>query len=129
MELLRTLLFVPANRPNMLEKALTLEADAYLPDLEDAVPIAEKPAARAALGSGGWLACLAASGRPVFVRVNAAFTGETPRDLEAIVGPHLSGIVLPKAEPDAVAQADQWLAAPEQQAGPTLRPAAPPPPD
>ena len=39
---LRSLLFVPGNQPRMLEKALGLAPDAYVPDLEDSVPLEEK---------------------------------------------------------------------------------------
>jgi len=39
---LRTLLFVPGNKPKMLEKARTAGADAVILDLEDGVPVGEK---------------------------------------------------------------------------------------
>ena len=42
MPVLRSLLFVPGNRPNMLEKALSCAPDAFVPDLEDSVPVVEK---------------------------------------------------------------------------------------
>jgi len=44
---LRTFLFAPANHARRVEKAFTLGADAVILDLEDAVAVAEKPAARA----------------------------------------------------------------------------------
>jgi citrate lyase subunit beta/citryl-CoA lyase len=47
--LLRSLLFAPGNHPRRVEKALTLDADAVVLDLEDACPVAEKVAARAAV--------------------------------------------------------------------------------
>lgn len=47
---LRSLLFVPGDRPERMEKALTLGADALILDLEDSVALAGKAAARA-LGS------------------------------------------------------------------------------
>ena len=43
----RSMLYVPASRWNMIEKAAASEADAICIDLEDAVADAEKPAARA----------------------------------------------------------------------------------
>src|SRR5689334_20737434 len=43
----RTMLYVPASRPNMIEKAAASEADAVCIDLEDAVAVDEKPASRA----------------------------------------------------------------------------------
>ncbi len=96
MELLRTLLFVPGNRPKMVEKAKGVDADALIFDLEDAVPPAEKPTARRmvreAIDSGGY------SRYKLFVRVNALTTNLLPEDLDAIVCPNLYGIVLPKTE-------------------------------
>ncbi|HWD59038.1 MAG TPA: aldolase/citrate lyase family protein, partial [Stellaceae bacterium] len=46
---LRSFLFAPGNHPRRVEKALTLDADAVILDLEDAVAIAEKPATRGAV--------------------------------------------------------------------------------
>ena len=43
----RSMLYVPASRPNMIEKAAASDADAVCIDLEDAVAVDEKPAGRA----------------------------------------------------------------------------------
>ena len=90
---LRSLLFVPGDRPDRMEKALSSGADALILDLEDSVLPPNKPAARQAVA--GFLA------RPrevrVFVRVNA-LGAETDADLAAIVPHGPDGIVLPKAE-------------------------------
>ena len=43
----RSMLYVPASRPNMFEKAAASDADAVCIDLEDAVAVDEKPASRA----------------------------------------------------------------------------------
>jgi len=43
----RTMLYVPASQPNMIEKAAASDADAVCIDLEDAVAVDEKPASRA----------------------------------------------------------------------------------
>ena len=72
MTILRSLLFVPGNKSNMLEKALALAPDALVPDMEDSVPVAEKANARATIRS--WLPRLAATGIPVIPRVNALDT-------------------------------------------------------
>ena len=45
----RSLLTVPGNRADMLAKALTYGADALVLDLEDSVPVAEKPTSGARL--------------------------------------------------------------------------------
>jgi len=47
--LLRSFLFAPGNHPRRVEKALTLDADAVILDLEDAVATAEKVATRDAI--------------------------------------------------------------------------------
>ena len=47
MKILRSMLFVPGNNARRVEKALGLDADAVILDLEDAVAAAEKSAARA----------------------------------------------------------------------------------
>ena len=47
MPLARSFLYVPANREKFLEKAIGLPSDAFIFDLEDSVPPAEKANARA----------------------------------------------------------------------------------
>lgn len=94
--LLRSLLFVPGNRQNMLDKARPLPTDVLTLDLEDAVPVTEKAAARNLVRAS--IASMARPGRSTFVRVNSLGTGLTQADLEAVVAPGLDGISLPKVE-------------------------------
>lgn len=94
MELIRTLLFIPGNRPNMLQKGSALPADALVPDLEDSVPPSEKANARAILAE--YLPKLA--GNRVFVRVNGMQTGWTWDDLKAVVCKEMEGISIGKME-------------------------------
>jgi citrate lyase subunit beta/citryl-CoA lyase len=91
---LRSLLFVPGNRPDMLEKALGLSPDALVPDLEDSVPPAEKSNARDIVAS--FLPRLARSGVAVMPRVNPASTGLLEDDLKALVGHDIFGITVGK---------------------------------
>ncbi|MDP3046448.1 MAG: CoA ester lyase [Chloroflexota bacterium] len=95
--MLRTVLFVPGNRPGMLQKIVTLAADAFILDLEDSVPLSEKEAARRmvreAIGRHG-----AADRGALCVRVNALPSGLTNGDLDAVVAPGLEGVWYPKAE-------------------------------
>ncbi|MCC5825068.1 CoA ester lyase [Alkalimonas sp.] len=73
MGLIRSLLFVPGNRPDRFHKALASEADLICIDLEDAVPLAEKDVAFAAVQS--FLAELEPSQRNrVAVRMNPLST-------------------------------------------------------
>ena len=94
--LLRSLLFVPGNQTRMLEKALGLTPDAYVPDLEDSVPIEEKTNARDVTAS--WLANLADAGPVVIPRINSLDTGLLEDDLAAVVGPHIFGVSVGKIQ-------------------------------
>lgn len=90
----RSYLFVPADRPERIAKALASGADAVIVDLEDAVAPAAKPAARVALAA--WLA--AHPQAAVLVRVNAAGTPWHAADLQACSAAAVGAIVVPKAE-------------------------------
>ncbi|UVO50532.1 CoA ester lyase [Sphingomonas sp. SUN019] len=94
---LRSLLFVPGDRPERMEKALAMGADALILDLEDAVAPSKKPEARGAVR-----AFLSAK-RDValFVRVNPIDSDEAAADIDALTGAGFDGIVLPKAEGQA----------------------------
>lgn len=96
MELLRSLIFVPGNRANMLERALGFEADIIMVDLEDSVPPAEKVAARAIAAE--WVPRLRKAGQRVMVRANALDTGLTRDELSAVISPDLYGVSVGKTE-------------------------------
>jgi len=104
---LRSFLFAPGNHPRRVEKALTLDADAVILDLEDAVAVKEKPAARLAVAAAlprprrGWL----------YVRVNAADTEFCYADFVATLRPGLDGVILPKVESPAALATIEWLLA------------------
>ena len=73
MALIRSLLFVPGNRPDRFHKALASEADLICIDLEDAVPLAEKDTAFSAVQS--FLSTLEPAQRNrVVVRINPLST-------------------------------------------------------
>jgi citrate lyase subunit beta/citryl-CoA lyase len=93
---MRTLLFVPAQRANMVEKAAAIPADVIVLDLEDAVPPDEKAGARDRLRAS--IDSLKAAGKTVHVRVNHLDTGLTGDDLSAAIGPGLDGLLFPKAQ-------------------------------
>ncbi|MDA1188887.1 MAG: CoA ester lyase [Chloroflexi bacterium] len=99
--ILRSLLFVPGNRTKMLDKALGLSPDAFVLDMEDSVPAAEKPNARKAVAS--YLKKLTATGATVIPRVNAVGSEFIEEDLAAVVGPHIFGVSVGKiSSPDDV---------------------------
>ncbi len=107
--LIRSFLYAPANRPDLLAKVATRGADAIVIDLEDAVPAAEKAGARRAAAE--YLE-RSEPALPVFVRVNAGAAALV--DLAALPLHRIAGIRLPKVEqPELVAQVDRVLAAAE----------------
>lgn len=92
----RTVLFVPAHKPEWAFKALSAGADCVVLDLEDSVPHDLKPGARATVRET--LPKLRAE-RPevgLFVRPNALATQLAGADLEAVVCAELDGIFAPK---------------------------------
>lgn len=91
---LRSLLFVPGDRPERFAKAAASGADALILDLEDSVTPEKKPEARAAVAE--WLA--GERSVPAFVRVNPLDGGEVRADLDVLLGARPDGLVLPKAE-------------------------------
>jgi citrate lyase subunit beta/citryl-CoA lyase len=91
---LRSLLFVPGDRPDRMEKALASGADALILDLEDAVAHSAKPEARRAVRE---FADVHAEAN-LWVRINPLDGPEADRDLEAVLAAHPNGIVLPKSE-------------------------------
>lgn len=99
MELLRSLLFVPADSPRKLAKARTLRPDAFLFDLEDAVALDKKSEARAALAAE--LGSLAGSASKIIVRVNRVRGEFFDADLRAAVHPAVHGLLLPKCDDPA----------------------------
>jgi crotonobetainyl-CoA:carnitine CoA-transferase CaiB-like acyl-CoA transferase len=100
------MLYIPGSEPGKLAKLPGLPTTAFILDLEDAVAASAKRAARAhvarALADHG-------AARRLFVRVNAVDSGHFRADLEAIVQPGLSGIVLPKAGDARDVQIADWL--------------------
>ena len=93
---LRTALFVPGTRLDRVDKALATAADAVIIDLEDAVPLAQKAAAREAVAR--LLADL--DTRKIIVRVNGTHTAYFQQDIEQMVCSQVSAIMVPKVESD-----------------------------
>ena len=88
----RSYLFVPGNRPERFDKALTSGADAVIVDLEDAVPPQEKDAARATVRA--WLN----ASKPVVLRINAINTPWFQHDLALCRLPGVAAVMPAKAE-------------------------------
>lgn len=103
---LRSLLFVPGDRPDRFEKAANSGADAIILDLEDSVSLTNKEAARAAVAD------YLNGERSTFtlVRVNPLDSHHTAADIAAVIGARPDAIMLPKAEGAAsIAQLDTLI--------------------
>lgn len=112
----RSLLFVPGNRSDMLDKATGLGPDVFIPDMEDSVPASEKHAAR--MMTASYLERLAKTGRRVVPRVNAVGSEYVDDDLAAVVGPHTFGVSVGKVgSPDDLTALDEKLSRLEPVAG------------
>lgn len=103
----RTTLFAPATHARHVEKALAGDADGVILDLEDAIALAEKAAARQAARQA--LAARTVDGPRVYVRVNGLTTPYAYDDLCAIVAPGLDGVIMPKAESAHQIATLDWL--------------------
>ncbi|MBK67792.1 MAG: hypothetical protein CMP22_06640 [Rickettsiales bacterium] len=96
MELFRSLLFVPGNRSDMLEKASTANTDILVPDMEDSVPDNEKSNARSLISEK--LSTLSGKNQSIVPRVNALDTGLIFDDISAVVSSKTYGISVGKIE-------------------------------
>ncbi|MHB1042569.1 MAG: HpcH/HpaI aldolase/citrate lyase family protein [Eubacteriales bacterium] len=105
MPLYRTMLFAPANDLKKAGKALQLDADGVVLDLEDAVAISEKTRARVALKEAMALPRKV----DVFVRVNGVRTNFILADLLAAVTDGVKGVVLAKSESAEDVRRVEWL--------------------
>ncbi len=108
----RSYLSVPADREDRLARAAARGADALILDLEDSVPAAGKDQARRLLA--GWLAGQRDTDCELWVRINPPTAAE---DITATVGPLVTGVVVPKAEPALLAEISGLLADAESARG------------
>jgi citrate lyase subunit beta / citryl-CoA lyase len=107
MSLNRSFLFAPGNVARRVEKALTLEADAVIVDLEDSVAVSDKAATRKPVAEA-----LTRPRRPRgYLRVNAPASPFCYEDLVETIHKGVEGVVLPKVESAADLHAIDWLLA------------------
>ena len=110
---MRSLMFVPAHRERMVERALGLgefgasDLDVAVLDLEDGVPPAAKDEARRLITDVLARASRGGGGPVRFVRIRRALSDDGAGDLDAVVRPGLAGIMAPKVRrPDEI----EWIA-------------------
>ncbi|MFP6747321.1 MAG: CoA ester lyase [Alphaproteobacteria bacterium] len=90
----RSMLFVPTNVPKFIDSAPSRGADAYILDLEDSVPMAEKANARTLVREAA--ASVGRGGADVLVRINRPWRLMV-RDIEASVDANVCAFMVPKA--------------------------------
>ncbi|MGA8141958.1 MAG: aldolase/citrate lyase family protein, partial [Desulfobaccales bacterium] len=101
----RSFLFAPATDLRKVDKALSLDADAVIIDLEDAVAVSEKVRARSLVVDV--LSRVRRDG--VYIRVNGVNTPWILGDIMAVLGNRPAGIMLPKAECQEEVRRVDWL--------------------
>ena len=116
MKPMRSMLFTPGHRLDLIHKAEASGADAVIADLEDAVAPDKKATARNTVAALGRLAV------PLYVRVNSepplGYDSALWADVAAAARARADGIVVPKAEdPALMRRLDGALTALELEAG------------
>ena len=95
---LRSLLFAPASKPDVLRKMPRAEPDGVALDLEDAVPADGKADARVHSRAVGAELAAAHPELAVYVRVNAVASEWFAADVADGVAPEVAGVIVPKLE-------------------------------
>jgi citrate lyase subunit beta/citryl-CoA lyase len=112
----RSLLYVPGNMPSMLQNIPIFNCDAVFIDLEDAVPMNEKDAARLLVKS--FIQSYKNRNKEVFFRMNALDTEWGYDDLLTVLPALPDGVRLPKADtPEIVERLDTFLTECEENLG------------
>lgn len=115
MKLRRSMLFMPGNNPGMLQTAVDFGADAIILDLEDAVSLTEKDAARILVREA--MKVNDYSSVEVVVRINPLSTPFADEDIGVIARLNPDAILLPKAVPEDVKIIDEKLSKIEEEEG------------
>lgn len=103
----RSLLFIPANSPAMLQNADVFEADAIIFDFEDAIHLLEKDAARDLLFE--YFKSFQLKNIEKIVRINQFDSPYFNDDLNYVLKMPIDTIMVPKASVEAIDAIDQIL--------------------
>jgi len=114
--MIRSMLFLPGNTPNIIINAGALGADAVIFDLEDAVPPNEKDAARILVR--GALESLDLNGCQIIVRINALDTPYWQADLRELI-PFGPDLIMPAkvGGPEDIRRLDKAIGGLEEDSG------------
>jgi len=102
----RSLLFIPANKPGMLQSANIYPCDSVIFDLEDAVSVDQKDSARILLKN--FLNAFPLN-KEVVIRINALDTNFFMDDLDYLVSDKIDAIMLPKANVEYIIRLNEIL--------------------
>jgi citrate lyase subunit beta/citryl-CoA lyase len=97
---MRSALFVPGSRPELIDKAVNTAADAIIIDLEDAVPPDKKEEARTHAREK----VEHYRQRHIIIRINGIYSDFIEADLDAVVTEDLMCMMIPKVEDPAGVQ-------------------------
>ena len=111
----RSMLFMPGNNPGMLQTAEVFGSDSIILDLEDAVSLGEKDAARILIK--GALKTFNYGTTEVVIRINPFSTPFALEVVDVMARLKLHAILLPKATPEDMKQLDEMLTKIEKEEG------------
>ncbi len=103
----RSLLFIPADTPGMMQHADVFDADAIIFDLEDAVLPDEKDAALTLLDH--YLQSFPLAATEIIIRINPMDSPYAARDIKSVVCDQIDTILLPKADLISLKKLDQTI--------------------
>ncbi|WP_418966011.1 HpcH/HpaI aldolase/citrate lyase family protein [Cetobacterium sp.] len=115
MKLRRTMLFMPGNNPGMLQTADTFGADSVIFDLEDAVALTEKDAARILVTEA--MKTMSYGDTEVVIRINPLSSPFAMTDIDKMARLKPDAILLPKATPEDMAILEKELERIEKEEG------------
>jgi citrate lyase subunit beta / citryl-CoA lyase len=111
----RSMLFMPGNNPGMLQTAEVFGSDSIILDLEDAVSLGEKDAARILIK--GALKTFNYGITEVVIRINPFSTPYAMEDIDVMARLKPNAILLPKATPEDMKKLDDMLTVIEKEEG------------
>ncbi|MGL4970905.1 MAG: HpcH/HpaI aldolase/citrate lyase family protein [Cetobacterium sp.] len=115
MKLRRTMLFMPGNNPGMLQTADTFGADSIIFDLEDAVALTEKDAARILVTEA--MKTMNYGETEVVIRINPLSSPFAMEDIDKMARLKPDAILLPKATPEDILILEKELERVEKEEG------------
>jgi len=95
-EIIRSFLFIPADKEKMLDKMGMLFPDAFILDLEDSVSTNNKEIARNNISNK--LVSSDIKDKVILIRVNDLDSSHIYRDIDSTIGPGIYGYMIPKFE-------------------------------